>query len=60
MLVQSVDGRSRSATFVLAYMIKTDRVQLRECLAHLRQSIPEAEPNEGFMSQLAQYDLDLL
>ncbi len=59
-LVQSVEGRSRSATFVLAFMIKTDRMQLRESLALLRQIIPESEPNEGFMSQLAQYDLELL
>lgn len=59
-LVQSVDGRSRAATFVLAYMIHTDRMQLKECLNILRQYVPEAEPNEGFMSQLAQYDLELL
>lgn len=59
-LVQSVEGRSRSSTFVLAYMIKKDRMQLRECLGELRRYVPEAEPNEGFMSQLAQYDLELL
>jgi predicted protein tyrosine phosphatase len=59
-LVQSVEGRSRSSTFVLAYMIHKDRMQLRECLQVLRQYVPEAEPNEGFMSQLAQYDLELL
>ena len=49
-LVQSVEGRSRSATFILAYMINRDRRQLRDCLAILRQYVPEAEPNEGFMS----------
>lgn len=59
-LVQSVNGISRASTFILAYMINHERRQLRECLTHLRMSVPEAEPNEGFMSQLAQYDLDLL
>ena len=59
-LVQSVEGRSRSSTFVLAYMINKERLQLKQCLASLRQYVPEAEPNEGFMSQLAQYDLELL
>ena len=49
-LVQSVEGKSRAATFVLAYMIKTEKLQLRECLSRLRQIIPEAEPNEAFMS----------
>ena len=49
-LVQSVEGRSRSSTFLLAYMINKDKMQLRECLQILRQYVPEAEPNEGFMS----------
>lgn len=52
-LVQSVEGRSRAPTFILAYMINKDRIQLRDCLKHIRQFVPEAEPNSGFMSQLA-------
>lgn len=60
LLVQSVEGKSRAPTFILAYMINNDKMKLRDCLAHLRQYVGEVEPNEGFMSQLAQYDLELL
>jgi protein-tyrosine phosphatase len=35
-LVQSVEGKSRAPTFILAYMINKDRVQLRDCLTHIR------------------------
>jgi hypothetical protein len=41
-------------------MINKDRIQLRDCIAHIRQFVAEAEPNSAFMSQLAQYDLELL
>ncbi len=58
--MHSVEGKSRAPTFVLAYMINKDRIQLKDCLTHIRQFVKEAEPNSGFMSQLAQYDLELL
>jgi protein-tyrosine phosphatase len=35
-LVQSVEGKSRAPTYILAYMINKDRVQLRDCLTHIR------------------------
>jgi protein-tyrosine phosphatase len=60
LLVQSVEGKSRAPTFILAYMINRDRFKLRDCLLGLRQFVGEVEPNEGFMAQLAQYDLELL
>ena len=60
LLIQSVEGKSRCATFVLAYMIKQNRMKLKDALAILRQYVGEAEPNSGFMQQLAQYDLELL
>jgi len=59
-LVQSVEGRSRAPAFILAYMINRDRVKLKDCLNAMRMYVPEAEPNTGFMAQLAQYDLELL
>lgn len=60
MLVQSIEGKSRSATFILAFLIANEGIKLKEGLAILRQSVTEVEPNEGFMQQLAQYDLELL
>ena len=59
-LVQSVEGKSRCATFILAYLIYHEHIKLKEGLAILRQYVAEVEPNEGFMQQLAQYDLELL
>ena len=48
-LVHSFEGKSRCATFILAYMICNEGVKLREGLQHLRQFVAEVEPNEGFM-----------
>ena len=59
-LVHSIEGKSRCATFILAYMICNEGIKLRDGLQVLRQYVGEVEPNEGFMQQLAQYDLELL
>ena len=48
-LVQSVQGKSRSATFILAYLIGKEKMKLKDGLALLRQYVPEVEPNEAFM-----------
>jgi len=48
-LVQSVEGRSRAATFILAYLIANEGIKLKEGLEILRQFVTEVEPNEGFM-----------
>ena len=59
-LVHSVNGKSRCSTFILAYLIRNEGIKLKDGLDLLRQYVGEAEPNEGFMQQLAQYDLELL
>lgn len=59
-LVHSVNGRSRAPTFILAYMIESEKHKLKDGLAMVRRFVPEVEPNEGFMQQLAEYDLELL
>jgi protein-tyrosine phosphatase len=59
-LVHSIDGKSRCSTFILAYLICNEGIKLKDGLAMLRQYVAETEPNEGFMQQLAQYDLELL
>jgi protein-tyrosine phosphatase len=48
-LVQSVEGRSRAATFILAFLIANEGIKLKEGLEILRQFVTEVEPNEGFM-----------
>jgi dual specificity MAP kinase phosphatase len=59
-LVHSVQGKSRAATFILAYLIGREKMKLKDGLALLRQYVPEVEPNESFMQQLAEYDLEIL
>ncbi|TNV76132.1 hypothetical protein FGO68_gene647 [Halteria grandinella] len=59
-LVHSVQGKSRAATFILAYLIGREKMKLKDGLALLRQFVPEVEPNETFMQQLAEYDLEIL
>ena len=48
-LVHSVQGKSRSATFVIAYLISKEKMKLKEGLALLREFVPEVEPNESFI-----------
>ena len=59
-LVSCVAGKSRSPTFILAYLIGIERVKLKDGLALLRQFVPEVEPNDAFMQQLQEYDLEIL
>ena len=60
MLVHCVAGKSRSPTFILAYLIGVEKIKLKDGLALLREFVPEVEPNDAFMSQLQEYDLEIL
>ena len=35
-------------------------MKFKEALGRLREFVTEVEPNESFMSQLAEYDLEIL
>ena len=59
-LVQSVQGKSRAPTFILAYLINKEKMKLKDGLALLREYVAEVEPNESFLQQLADYDLQQL
>jgi len=49
-------GKSRSAAFLIAYLLYTDPIHTPStALALIRQSRPFAEPNSGFMRQLELY-----
>lgn len=55
--VHCVAGISRSATIVLAYMIKKTRTPLEVSLTFMRFSRKQrTEPNEGFMRQLQELE----
>lgn len=49
-------GVSRSATLVIAYMMKRYRLSLKEAEQLVRSKRPFINPNPGFMKQLQLYD----
>eukprot|EP00475_Leptophrys_vorax_P017342 TRINITY_DN24005_c0_g1_i2.p1 TRINITY_DN24005_c0_g1~~TRINITY_DN24005_c0_g1_i2.p1 ORF type:complete len:268 (+),score=7.45 TRINITY_DN24005_c0_g1_i2:344-1147(+) len=55
-LVHCVAGMSRSATIVIAYLMKKKGLSLRESFAHVKKCRPIAQPNYGFMRQLEQFE----
>lgn len=59
-LVHCTDGKSRAPTFVLAYLIAKQKIKLKDGILTLRSKVPEIQPNENFMHQLTEYDLEQL
>jgi protein-tyrosine phosphatase len=53
-------GVSRSATIVLAYLMKYHHNTLEEAYFYLVGKRPQVFPNEGFLLQLIRYENDLI
>jgi len=51
----SAMGKSRSATFVAAYLMHKYNISPSDAISQIRESRPLAEPNDGFMRQLELY-----
>jgi len=58
-LVHCTSGVSRSSTLVLAYLMQTGHVSVREALSTARRSRPCVEPNFGFWRQLLELEAEL-
>ncbi|XP_053294139.1 dual specificity phosphatase 28 [Pleuronectes platessa] len=58
-VVYCKNGRSRSATICIAYLMKHRRLNLTEALQKVKTSRHVIDPNPGFMSQLQRYEHDL-
>ena len=58
-LVHCVAGVSRSATIVIAYLMKFRRMDLRTAFNHCYHLRPVIRPNNGFMMQLINYEIQL-
>jgi len=54
-LIHCEAGRSRSATVLLAYLMKSQRLSLSEALSKIKLQNRAVFPNDGFISQLHQY-----
>ncbi|ESQ32742.1 hypothetical protein EUTSA_v10005645mg [Eutrema salsugineum] len=50
-LVHCFAGQSRSASIVIAYLMRTEKLSVEDALASLRQS-SNVSPNQGFLKQL--------
>ena len=51
-----IEGKSRSAACVIAFLIDTEGMAMQEALALLQSARPVVRPNEGFLLQLQHYE----
>lgn len=49
-------GKSRSVTFIVAYLMKFMKMKLDEALLYIKRIRRTAYPNYGFISQLKEYE----
>ncbi|KRX02944.1 hypothetical protein PPERSA_09066 [Pseudocohnilembus persalinus] len=59
-LVHCFQGKSRSCTLIIAYMMQRYKMKRDEALDIIRKYRPNASPNFGFMKQLLVYEKQLL
>lgn len=57
-LVHCFEGKSRSATVVIAYLIKYHSMSFDEALSFVRGKRPGIKPNTGFVEQLKKWAQD--
>ena len=50
-------GMSRSATIVIAYLMKSRGMSLKDSLALVKSRRPIVRPNDKFMKQLREYEI---
>eukprot|EP00897_Mesotaenium_endlicherianum_P006525 jgi/Mesen1/5900/ME000003S06924 len=58
-LVHCMAGVSRSATVVVAYLMRTHGWPLQKALEHVKRCRPVVHPNEGFLRQLREFEKKL-
>jgi len=58
-LVHCRQGISRSATLVIAYLMETKGWSLMTSLTHVAMLRPVVDPNDGFMKQLIEFEIQL-
>ncbi len=59
-LVHCYAGQSRSASFVIAYLVAKEGMSLPEAWATVRKARPCVQPNQGFLRQLAEFEQSVL
>lgn len=56
-LVHCHKGISRSASFVIGYLMKKNEMTLEEAVSHVQSIRPTVLPNNSFMEQLRRYEM---
>ena len=56
LLVHCKLGISRSASFIIAYLIKFNKMSAKEALEFVKEKRNQVRPNEGFINQLEEYE----
>jgi len=56
-LVHCAMGKSRSASIVIAYLIKYKQMTMEQALKHAKERRPVVLPNPGFIKQLQDYQI---
>lgn len=60
MLVHCFAGKSRSTSVVLAWLLQDQGMRLQDALALVQARRAGAQPNSGFLAQLASFERQLL
>jgi len=55
-LVHCYYGNSRSASFVIGYLMRSERMRYCDALEYLQLLRPDVHPNDGFQRQLKEFD----
>lgn len=58
-LIHCVAGVSRSAAICIAYLMKYEKMSLKDAFNHTKWARPQIRPNCGFFRQLMAYELEL-
>ena len=58
-LVHCAQGRSRSASFVISFLMKHKEIKYKKAFGMLKKKHPIAQPNPGFISQLLKFEQQL-
>jgi atypical dual specificity phosphatase len=59
-LVHCAESKSRSASMVLSYLMKSRQIRYKKAFKMLKKIHPLAQPNNGFIRQLIEYERKIL
>jgi protein-tyrosine phosphatase len=57
--IHCVVGKSRSAALTMAYLMRVEHLTLKQAFAHVRACRPIVCPNDGFMRQLMELEMQI-